>query len=172
MMTSDALVMIDVVSTFDHEDGPSLLACLRERLGGIRGAVDDARSAGVPIVYVNDRNGRWDGDGPGLIRDALAGPGGDVVSSLAPQHGEAFLLKPRYSIFDHTMTELLLAELGAERLLLAGATTEGCVVQSGIDARELGYKVTILADACATIDQRLEQVALRYADQVAGIRIG
>jgi nicotinamidase-related amidase len=171
-MTGDALVVIDVVSTFDHEDGPSLLACLRKRLDGVRGALDDARRAGTPVVYVNDRNGRWDGDGPRLLRDALAGPGGDVVRALAPEHGEAFLLKPRYSIFDHTMTELLLAELGAERLLLAGATTEGCVVQSGIDARELGYKVTILAKACATIDLRLEQVALRYAEHVAGVRIG
>jgi len=58
-----------------------------------------------------------------------------------------------------------------ERLLLAGGATEACIVQSGIAARELGFKVTILAGACATIDETLEQISLRYAQEVAGIRV-
>ena len=45
-------------------------------------------------------------------------------------------------------------------------------MQTGIDARELGYKVTILADACATNDPALAEVALRYAAEVGGMRIG
>ena len=55
--------------------------------------------------------------------------------------------------------------------MLIGAATEGCVVQSGIDARELGFKITILADACATNDPDLEEVALRYAEEVGGMRV-
>jgi hypothetical protein len=34
--------------------------------------------------------------------------------------------------------------------------TEKCVVQSAIEARKDGFKVTILADACATTDERME----------------
>jgi nicotinamidase-related amidase len=55
--------------------------------------------------------------------------------------------------------------------LLAGAATEGCVVQSAIDARELGSKATILRAACATADEDLERIALAYAAEVGGIRI-
>ena len=95
----------------------------------------------------------------------------DVISELAPRPGEPFLLKPRYSAFDHTALELLLRELEVERLLLAGGATEACIVQSGIDARELGFKVTILAGACATIDPELEQISLKYAEEVAGIYV-
>ena len=73
------------------------------------------------------------------------------------------LLKHRYSGFDHTALELLLGDLHVERLVLAGAATEGCVVQTAIDARERGFKVTIVADACATTDPHLEEIALRYA---------
>ena len=58
-----------------------------------------------------------------------------------------------------------------ERLLLAGASTEGCVAQTAIDARELGFKVSVLADACATLDERIERVALEYLEAVAGVRI-
>jgi nicotinamidase-related amidase len=45
------------------------------------------------------------------------------------------------------------------------------VAQTTIDARELGFKVTVLATACATIDERVEQVALGYLEHVAGARI-
>lgn len=40
------------------------------------------------------------------------------------------------------------------------------VVQTAIDARELGLKVTILADACASVDQGDAELALAYAERV------
>jgi nicotinamidase-related amidase len=168
---NDALLVIDAISRFEHEDGERLLASFRARLPALRAAISDCQERGVPVIYVNDRHGRWDGDAPGLVRDAVAGPGGDVASAVAPRPGEPFLLKSRYSAFDRTELELLLRELEIERLLLAGATTEGCIVQTGIDARELGFKVTIVAPACAAIDERLERISLEYAQRVAGMRV-
>jgi nicotinamidase-related amidase len=163
------LLLVDVLNDFEHEDGERLLRSFRQRLTGMREALERARRGGVPVVYVNDRHGRWDGDAPGLVQRALASRGRDVIEVVAPQREDPVLLKARYSGFDHTALDLLLEELGAERLLLAGGATEACVVQTGIDARERGYQVTILAGACATLDEQIEQVALRYADEVAGI---
>jgi nicotinamidase-related amidase len=77
----------------------------------------------------------------------------------------------RYSSFDHTPLVLILRELEVERLLLAGMATEACVVQTAIDARENGFKVTVLTDACATNDAQLEQIALRYLEGVVGARL-
>jgi nicotinamidase-related amidase len=169
----DALLVVDAFNDFDHEDGDSLLASFRERVPSMVEAVRLARGAGIPVVYVNDRLGRWDADAPGLVRAVLAERrGGEVIAPLAPEPGDLFILKPRYSAFDHTPLDLLLRELEVERVLLAGAATEGCVVQSGIDARELGLKVTIVADACATNEPALAEVALRYAEEVGGMRIG
>ena len=54
------------------------------------------------------------------------------------------MIKLRYSAFDHTPLALILEELGCERLLLAGMPTEGCVTQSTIAARELGFTVSVL----------------------------
>ena len=164
-------MLIDVISDFEHEDGGALLASFRERLPAMREVLARAREQEVPVVYVNDHHGRWDGDSRGLLEEALGGHGGDVTAELAPRPGDPFLLKPRYSAFDHTALELLLRELDVERLLLAGGATEACIVQSGIDARELGFKVTILAEACATIDRELEEISLRYAREVAGIHV-
>jgi nicotinamidase-related amidase len=168
---ADALLVIDVFNTFQHEDADKLLDAFRRRADGMVAAVTEARAAGVPVIYVNDANGRWDGDAKAHVGAAEQGRGGDVISRLTPAPGDRFIFKPRYSAFDHTPLALVLADLKVDRVLLAGAATEGCVVQSGIDARELGLKVTILVEACATVDEELEAVALAYAEHVAGMRI-
>ena len=99
------------------------------------------------------------------------GRGGDVVVRIAPAPGDRFFFKRRYSAFDQTPLRQVLAELDVDHISLAGAATEGCVVQTGIAGREQGLKVTILASACATVNEELEQLALDYAERVAGIRV-
>ena len=165
----DALLVVDVINDFTHEDGECLLESFRERLPAMTTAIAAARAAGVPVVYVNDDHGGWDSDAPGLVRAVTdSGRAGEVVRALAPEPGSYFLLKHRYSAFDHTALDLLLEQLNVERLVLVGAATEGCIVQTAIDAREQGLKTTILADACATTDAELEKVALHYAERVVG----
>jgi nicotinamidase-related amidase len=167
----DVLVVIDVLNHFEHDDGERLLASFRERLPGLRDTLDRARRSEIPVVYVNDRHGSWTTDRASAVRRALGGRGGTDVASVAPRDDEPLLLKARYSAFDHTELELLLGELAAERLLLVGGSTEGCIVQTGIHARELGFKVTIITSACSTVDAEGERIALRYAEDVAGIRL-
>jgi nicotinamidase-related amidase len=164
----DALLIVDVIQDFGHEDGDALLESFRERQPELKRALNDARTRGIPVVYANDADGSWDGDGPRLIRQAIEGRGGSLVEEVAPREGEPFVLKPRYSAFDHTPLDLILRSLEVERILLAGAATEMCVVQTAIDAKEEGFKVTILADACATADQSMERLAFEYAEKVVG----
>ena len=38
--------------------------------------------------------------------------------------------------------------------------------------RELGFKVTVLADACATADDEMETLALTYAERIVGAFVG
>lgn len=166
----DALVPIDLFQRFEHEDADALLDSVRERQPAIAAAIGAARAADVDIVYVNDAAGRWDSDAPAAVSDAVEhGRGGDVLRALTPADGDAFLFKPRYSIFDHTPLVILLRRREIERVVLLGAATEMCVVQSAIDAKELGFKVTILADACAAVDDEMERLALAYAGRVVGV---
>ena len=153
------------------EDGDALLDSFRERAAAMRRTIDDARAAGVPVVYVNDERGRWTSDAPQLVRDAVEGRGGDVIELVKPRAGDAVLLKHRYSAFDHTPLDILLASLDVDRVVLVGAATEGCVVQTAIDAREHGLAASIVVDACATTDPGLEATALDYAARVVGVRL-
>jgi nicotinamidase-related amidase len=164
----DTLLLVDVLNDFRHEDGERLLASFRERFGALEERVRAARSARVPLVFANDNYGVWDGDGPALVRRALDGPGGDLLARIAPSGDDRLIIKPRYSAFDHTPLGFILGELGTERLLLAGTATEMCVAQTAISAREAGLKVTVFADACASVDERNERIALEYLENVVG----
>ena len=159
------------MNDFRHEDGEQLLASFRERHGALITALEAARAAGIPVIYANDNQGVWDGDGPGQVRKAVESQGGELVAAIAPREGDRFVVKPRYSAFDHTPLDIILRDLEIERILLAGAATEACVVQTAVDAREKGFKVTVLADACVTTDTRLERIAFEYLEEVVGARL-
>jgi nicotinamidase-related amidase len=164
----EALVVLDVISTFQHDDGDRLLQSLRRRAPALQRAPQRARRDGVDIIYVNDAAGVWDGDAPTQVERALDGPGGDVIRLIAPAPGDRFLFKGAYSALDDTPLRRLLDELGVTRIVLAGTAAEMCVAQTGIDARERHLQVTVLRDACATVDPVNERIALEYLEYVTG----
>jgi nicotinamidase-related amidase len=168
----DALLVVDTITTFEHADGERLLESFRATHTALERALSTARAQAIPVIYVNDSQGRWDSDVSGAIRRALSAPrSGHLMARIAPRPGEPFLRKPRYSAFDHTALELILGDLQVERVLLAGTATEMCIVQTAIDARELGLKVTILTDACASVDAANAALALEYAERVVGVEL-
>jgi nicotinamidase-related amidase len=169
----DALVLVDVLADFGHGDGDALFASFRDALGSLETAIASARSAGIPVVYANDDFGTWAGDRARVLAESRRRcPEPALIDRVAPEPDDAFLCKPRYSAFDHTPLELLLREREVRRLLLAGTATEMCVAQTAIDGRELGFQITVLPDACASVDPTNAEVALRYLEHVVGARIG
>lgn len=166
---SEALLVVDVFDDFRHEDGPALLRSFRVAQPRMVRALQEARAAGVPVVFANDTKGWWHGDRDLLLERAFRGPGGPLMRPLAPTGDDRFVVKPRYSAFDLTPLALMLDELGITRILLAGATTEMCVTQTAIAARERGLQVTLLLEACAHVDAEDARVAVAYLERVVGV---
>lgn len=167
-----ALLLVDVIKDFRHEDGDRLLASFRGRQPGLLRTLGDARANGTPVVYANDTAGTWDSDAPELVRRAVdEGRAGELVAALAPRDDEAVVLKPRYSAFDSTPLETLLRERGVEEVRVAGTATELCVFQTVTDALRLGFAAAVQADACATVDEENERLALLYLERVLGVPI-
>jgi nicotinamidase-related amidase len=80
-------------------------------------------------------------------------------------------VKPSYSAFDSTPLDLVLRKLEAKRLAIAGMATEMCVTDTAIAASELGYEVSVVADACASVDSDDERLALAYLARIVGVRL-
>jgi nicotinamidase-related amidase len=164
----DCLLAVDVFADFAHEDGDRLLASMEAKADGFARVWREVRAAGIPIVYANESFGDWQGNAERIVARALEGPAGPQLGPLVPLADDSFVVKPRYSAFDATHLEIVLADLGAERLFLVGTATEMCIAQTAIDARERGFKVTVVTSACAAVDEELERVALDYLAGVTG----
>lgn len=82
-----------------------------------------------------------------------------------------------YSAFfenDHkTATGLAgyLRERSVEELVLAGLAFDFCVGWSALDARELGFEVTVVEDACRAIDADGSAAAMRQELHESGCRL-
>jgi nicotinamidase-related amidase len=167
----DALILIDVLSDFRHEDGERLAASFARVQPVLRELIDGRRANGVPVVYANDHFGDWTADRSQIVERAVRGACGDLIEPIAPRSDETLLIKPRYSAFEGTPLRLLLRDLGTERILLAGTALEMCVTQTAIAAREAGFKVSVTVDACASVDDANARIALAYLEHVVGVRL-
>jgi nicotinamidase/pyrazinamidase len=63
-----------------------------------------------------------------------------------------------------------LRERGLARIVMVGLATDFCVHYSAIDARRLGFDVTLVESACRAIDLNGSLGAARQAMQAAGVR--
>jgi nicotinamidase-related amidase len=166
-----ALLLVDLITDFQHDDGELLLMAFADRHGNLVELLERARAHEVPIIYGNDNYGIWDEDARALIDRARRGPGGHLVSPIAPREHDRLVVKPRYSAFDSTPLQLILEKLGTRRLALAGMATEMCVTYTAIAASELGYQVIVVEDACAALDPDNERLALAYLERVVGVEL-
>ncbi|GIU96404.1 MAG: hypothetical protein KatS3mg013_0207 [Actinomycetota bacterium] len=59
---------------------------------------------------------------------------------------------PRSGDVSATELERILREHGAQRLVVVGIATDYCVVETVLDARRLGFPVTVLASGIRAVD--------------------
>ena len=159
-------------TTFGTKTETSCLPVSAIAFPTLRGLIQTSRQRATPIIYANDSFGIFDGDARSIVERARRGQAANLVEAIVPRREDRFVVKPRYSAFDHTPLALILGDLGIERILLAGMSTERCVTQTAIGGRENGFKVSVIASACCTVDLELEEIALAYLERVVGVRIG
>lgn len=164
-MAETALVVVDMLNPYDHEDAELLAASVEEMVGPARELVERACARGVDVIYVNDNYEDWNSSQDQLARRALAGRRPDLVEPLLPPEGSSFVLKARHSVFYGTPLEHLLHERGIGRVALCGQVTEQCILYSALDAYVRRFEVAVASDAVAHIDGELAAAALRMMDR-------
>ena len=160
-----ALIVIDMLNEYDHEDAEALVENVRAALPAMRGLVERAGEEGTPIVYVNDNYGDWGAGRPEIVERAIAGRARDLVEPIAPAEGSWFISKARHSIFYETQLEYLLREQQIERVVLVGQVTEQCILYSALDAYVRHFDLAVPCDAVAAIHADLADAALRMMER-------
>ena len=130
--TNSALLVIDVQN--------EVVANAHNRdkvVANIKTAVERARAAGIPVVWVQHSDG-------GLI---LESDGWQIVPELEPLPTEPIVRKNYKSSFIDTNLDSVLEHLGVSKLIVCGAESNHCVRHTTHSAFERGYDVTLIADA-------------------------
>ncbi len=161
---SSALLVIDMLNPYDHEDAEPLMESVRECVPVMTRLIEQARETDLLTVYVNDNHGDWSAAREELSRDALDGRAPDLVEPILPQPDVPFVVKARHSVFYETQLEYLLRQEEVDRLYLTGQVTEQCILYSALDAYVRHFSVSVVTDAVAHIDPDLAKAALRMME--------
>ena len=168
---ASALLIIDMISTWDFPDADKLLPhaqALGPRLATLRAR---CRRAGWATIYANDNHGRWRSDFRQLVARASApeASGAGLTTLLAPHEDDYFVLKPKHSAFFCTPLELLLQQLRVRRLVLTGVASDQCIVSTALDARMREYEVCVPRDGVASQSEARNSRAVQHLGEAMNI---
>ncbi|HHS94527.1 MAG TPA: cysteine hydrolase [Rhodobacterales bacterium] len=104
------------------------------------------RSLDYKITGFNVPKGSWDAQ---------------VHEAIAPGEDEIVLPKTSSSVFISTNIDYVLRNLGVRQLVISGLLTDQCIESAVRDACDLGYLVTLVTDACQTLNAERHQNTLR-----------
>ena len=143
-MPDTALVIIDIQN--DYFPGGAMELEGADAAGAkAAGALKSFRDQKLPIIHVRHLSVR-----PGATFFIPGTRGAEIHASAKPAGGETVIEKNFPNSFRDTALDAKLKALGVKDLVVAGMMTHMCVDASVRHAADLGYKVTLLADACAT----------------------
>jgi nicotinamidase-related amidase len=160
----DALLVMDVQQGIVQRFSDS-----QTLLGRIATAIDAARTAGIPVIYVvvrfrkgypevSERNRSFSAiRGAGAAMEE-SNPATAIHPAVAPQDDEIVVTKRRVGAFSGSDLDVVLRALRVDGLVLAGIATSGVVLSTLRAAADLDFRCTVLADCCADGDQEVHRV--------------
>jgi nicotinamidase-related amidase len=137
------LVLIDL--QYEYLAGPIALPDARRAIANAARLLARARAAGTSIFHIAHK-GR-----PGSLFDRAAERGA-IVTELAPLPGEPVIEKGLPNAFAGTDLQVRLAAAGRKEIIVAGFMTHMCISSTARAGLDLGYRITVDANSCATRD--------------------
>jgi len=165
-----ALLVIDMIAEFTT--GRLGSAAARRIVPVIRRAVEAARRAGIPVIYVQDHHTRRDPEMAVWGPHAMAGSRGAMTHpALRPRRDEPVVRKRSLSPFYRTTLDRRLVACRVDTLVLAGVATEYCIQHGAADGHFRGYGIVVLRDGTAGLTPAAKRAALAYMRKAYGVRL-
>lgn len=171
-----ALLVVDFTRAFTEQSFPTGADMTAEVLR-TADLARTARSGGLPVLftaieYSSPAEGRvWHQKAPGMAALTRGSAGTELDPRLGREPGDVVVTKQGPSAFFGTGLASLLITLGADTVVVCGATTSGCVRASVVDAVQYGFPVLVprecVADrAAGPHEANLFDLQAKYADVV------
>ena len=171
MADRTALLVIDMLNPYEHDDAELLSGNVERVVEPIAKLVAEAGERDHDLIYVNDNHGDWRHSRQTLVDKALGGARPDLVEPILPPEDCAFVVKARHTVFYGTPLEYLVWQRDVGHIVLTGQVTEQCILYSALDAYVRHLEVTVPRDAVAHIHEDLADAALQMMERNMGARI-
>lgn len=163
-----AILVIDLLG-----GSQGVIDSLKEAVKNAVSIVNEARKINMPVIFSNDAHllnvdnelKLWGNHG---IKGSEAAK---VLDEFKVQETDYIVPKRRYNGFFQTDLDLLLRELNVDTLIVCGADTNICVLQTLAGAYFLNYKTIVAADACATFLIGNQEQGLEYFSKCYDSRV-
>lgn len=137
----------------------------------IQTAIDTARAASIPIIYVvvafrpgypeiSPNNKSFTAFRERLSSLPAQMTVEEIHPAIAPQPTDIVVTKRRVSAFSGSDLEVVLRAQGISHLVLSGIATSGVVLSTLREAADKDYQLTVLADCCLDNDEEVHRVLL------------
>ena len=165
MNRKNALILIDIQNDY-FAGGLWPVENMDDAATNAAAALAQARVRGEMVVHVYHEA---TSDAAPFFRPGSFGA--EIHASVTPDPTEAVILKHRPNSFHGTDLHERLQATGITAVTLVGAMTQMCIDATARAARDLGYSVTIIADACGAKAQSFGGVDLS-SEQVQSAFLG
>ena len=173
-----ALVIVDIIQAFTDPDMPLGSEMGKEIIETNR-VIDACREANVPMFFTTTAyddaalkdGGVWVLKQKGAATLRSGTPAVELDPRLHYQQGDSLLVKKYASCFFGTDLLSRLISHGCDTVLIAGATTSGCVRGTAVDAVQNGFRPIVIKEAVcdrsvAAHEQSLFDLEAKYCDVV------
>lgn len=143
-MSDTALLIIDLQNDY-FPGGAMELEGADAACGRAGEALATFRAKKLPVFHVQHLSVR-----PGATFFIPNTKGAEIHAGVQPAKGEAVVQKNFPNSFRQTDLKQRLDAAGVKHLVVAGMMTHMCVDATVRQAADLGYRVTLMGDACAT----------------------
>ena len=142
-LTNASLLIIDAQN--EYLSGPLALSGMPAATANIALLLDAARKAKRPVVHI-----RHLGTVGGMFDPQ--GERGEFIKGLEPQGDEVIIEKRMPNAFNDTGLQKALENLGSLDVIVCGFMSHSSVSTTVRAAKNLGFRCTLVEDACATRD--------------------
>jgi nicotinamidase-related amidase len=145
---ANPLIVIDVQNDY-FPRGANPLPRSLAALENVKKAIAKYRAQGEAIIYIQHLSVRAGANffAPGTV-------GAEIHNEIAPNANDAIVEKNYPNSFFKTNLEEILSALNAEKLTICGMMTQMCVDATVRAAKEKGYEIELIEDACAANDMK------------------
>lgn len=145
-MSQRATIVVDLQNEY-LPTGKLELVGIDQAVTNAARVIAAARARGEPVIHI-----RHEFTDPSLPFFQPGTDGVQIMERVRPQDGESVVLKNHPNSFLGSELKQRLDERGIENVTIVGAMSHMCIDATTRAASDLGYKATVVHDACATLD--------------------